>query len=840
MTRPARVLNGHLVVQTENPNQLRAVFPEVKEATIKGQKVCAVPHTLEAAKILNNIGIAAPSPIRAQYDWPGIYTPRWYQVDTAEFFTLNPRAHCHNAMRCVDGETEFLTPSGWKRIDQYVEGDLVAQWTEATDRAEFVEPLEYIDTPCDEMIHIKTSCGIDQMLTANHRVPYYSAGPNKKFRETTAGEIHSRNQITRGWTGKLPVTFNAPECEGLPLTDAEIRVMVMLIADGYFPSPSTSRCQVRIKKERKKERIRVLLATARIEFSERSKDYPSAQGFTIFTFTAPRREKEFGVFWWGATEAQLKIIIDEVQHWDSTPRRADAFSFSTAIERSADFIQYAAVATKRVAALKCTTRERRRKVEKEYIVYVRGHGKPLGIINGTTGAPNTKIVPSVTGRCYCFSVPSTYIIFRRRGCVFVSGNTGKTLSALWAADYLRRAGYINRTLIVAPLSTLWDVWEQNIFESFPLRTFCVLHGTRTKRLELLAKPHDFYIVNHHGVNIIEEALEDREDIDMVIIDEVAVFRSAKNKKGVLWAPLNNVLNRQGIARNAWGLTGTPTPNDPTDAFGQCKLITPENYRSHFTAFKNETMYQLSQFRWIPRKDSAQTVARVLKPSIRFERSVCATMKPCFIERRAELSTEQAQHYKALMDTAVTEIRGSTVTAVNAAVLIQKLVQTACGCVYDANGAFIKLDFGPRLKVLEDLVEQNNEKVLVFVPFTGALEAVAAALRKRWSVAIVDGNVSTGKRTTIFRDFRNSKDPHILVCHPGTMAHGLDLTAASLSIWYAPYWRAEIYQQANARTDGSKQQSKIDIAHIYATAEERKIYNALKEKGRMQDVVLGMS
>ena len=517
MTLPARVIQNHLIVQTENTGQIKAVFPSMKAAEIKGQKVCAIPFSLEAARVLNNLGIPSPSPIRTQYDWPGVYTPRWYQLDTAEFFTLNSRAHCHNSMR-----------------------------------------------------------------------------------------------------------------------------------------------------------------------------------------------------------------------------------------------------------------------------------------------------------------------------------TGKTLSALWAADYLRRAGQIRKTLIVAPLSTLWDVWEQNIFESFPLRKYAVLHGSRAKRLELLAQDKDFYIVNHHGVNIIEEALAERDDIDLVIVDEVACFRNAKNKKGVLWAPLNNVLNKQGIARSAWGLTGTPTPNDPTDAFGQCKLLTPENYRSHFTAFKNETMYQLSQFRWIPRKGSEATVAKVLKPSIRFERSVCVDMEPCFIERRAELSAEQKQHYKALVDTAVTEIRGSTVTAVNAAVLVQKLVQCSCGVVYGAEGEFIKMDFGPRLKVLEDLIEQNDEKVLVFVPFTGALEAVAAELRKRWTVAIVDGNVSTGKRTQIFRDFRNTKDPHILVCHPGTMAHGLDLTAASLSIWYAPYWRAEIYQQANARTDGSKQKVKIDIAHIYATAEEHRIYNVLKEKGRMQDVVLGLS
>ena len=516
MTLPQiKLINGHLVIPVKHPGKLRTLFPFVKEARVNGQIYCALPHTLDVAKVLNNLGLRVPSPIRTQYDWPGTFTPRWYQVDTSEFFILNNRCHCHSSMR-----------------------------------------------------------------------------------------------------------------------------------------------------------------------------------------------------------------------------------------------------------------------------------------------------------------------------------TGKTLAALWGSDYLRRNKVIKKTLIVAPLSTLWDVWEQNIFEHFPMRTFAVLHGSRERRLKLLSEPHDYYIINHHGVKLIEKELRKRHDIDLVIVDEVAVFRNARAK--TLWKPLNEVLNQHGIPRRVWGMTGTPTPNAPTDAFGQCKLITPENYSRHFTAFKRETMLQVNTFRWVPRRGAEQIVSKVLQPAIRFERSVCTDMEPCFIERKAELSTEQQKHYKALTRAAATEIQGSAVTAVNAAVLISKLVQTACGVVIGSEGTPIRMDFGPRLTVLEELIAENNEKVLVFVPFTGVLNALAEKLKKRWSVAVVDGSVSAKKRTEIFRAFRTTKDPHVIVCHPEVMAHGLDLTAASLSIWYAPFWKAEIYQQANARTDGSKQVVKIDIAHIYATSDERRIYNVVKTKGRLQDVVLNLS
>ncbi len=833
-----RIINDNIVVQTDTPGQLRALFPAVKEGKVKGQNFCAVPFTLESARVLNNIGIKVPSPIRSKYSWPGRFTPRWYQEDTAEFFTLNARSHCHNAPRCVDASTEFLTPTGWKRIDEYEEGDKVAQWLQLTDKAEFVTPTEYIDMPCDEMYHLKTAKGLDQMLTENHRVPYFKRATGL-LAETTAAKMYDADRkLKAGWQDGLPVTFLAPDRKGIHLSAVNIRVMVAVIADGWFSCMSTKRCVVKVKKNRKKIRMRELLRNADIKYTESQKDYLTAKDYSVFTFYAPRREKEFTTFWWDATESQLKIIIDEVRYWDSSDRRSSAFAFSTFVERSAEFIQYAAVATKRVASLHCQTRERRGAVEKEYVVYVRGNGNPLRIRGGLTKKSNIAKVKAPGGRCYCFSVPSTYLILRRNGCVFVTGNTGKTNSALWAADYLKKIGQVNRVLVVAPLSTLWDVWQQAIFESFPLITFAVLHGSRQKRLELLKQKHDYYIINHHGVALIEKDLRSREDIDLVIVDESAVFRNARAK--TLFKPLDRVLNKQGIVRSAWGLTGTPTPNDPTDAFGQCKLLTPEKYRGHFTSFKRETMIQIAQFNWVPKKGHEASVSRILKPSIRFERSVCTDMEPCFIERRAQLSAEQQKAYKQLVNIAATEIQGSTVTAVNAAVLISKLVQTACGCVIDADGAIVKMDYGPRLAVLEELIEGNNEKVLVFVPFTGVLNDLAAKLRKRWSVAIVDGSVSARNRTQIFKDFRTLKDPHILVCHPQVMAHGLDLTAATLSIWYAPIHKAEIYQQANARTDGSKQQVKIDIANIYATAEEKRIYTVLKEKGRLQDIVLELS
>jgi len=85
---PPRIINNHIVLPVQGTGQLRALFPGLKETNIGEQTFAAVPFTLEAARIFNNLGIKTPSTIRSLYEWPGRYKPRWYQIDTAEFFTL--------------------------------------------------------------------------------------------------------------------------------------------------------------------------------------------------------------------------------------------------------------------------------------------------------------------------------------------------------------------------------------------------------------------------------------------------------------------------------------------------------------------------------------------------------------------------------------------------------------------------------------------------------------------------------------------------------------------------------------------------------------------------------
>ena len=436
-------------------------------------------------------------------------------------------------------------------------------------------------------------------------------------------------------------------------------------------------------------------------------------------------------------------------------------------------------------------------------------------------------------------VTSDFLVVNPRAYLLSGMGSGKSASALWSTDFLMRQGEVKKTLIVAPLSTLDRVWAQEIFHVLPHRRFHILHGPRAKRIELLRDPKcDFYIINHDGVEIIADALAKRPDINHVIVDEAATLRNARTKR---WRTMFAILNRQNIPRSAWGLTGTPTPNAPTDCFGQIRLLTPERYTGGFRTIQNELMTQVSQFKWVPKHGSAERVNELMQPSIRFALEDCIDLPPTiYQERECELTPQQEKHYKEMERQAFTEIQGTSISAINAGVLLGKLCQASLGIMYDGVGGVVDMDFGPRLKVLKEVIEECNEKVIVFVPYTGALNRFYDELKNDWTVEVVDGSVPAGRRNRIFKDFQELPNPRVILAHPGTMAHGLTLTAATTIVWAAPVTSTETFLQANARISRPGQVKTANVVMLWGSNVEKKLYQTIKERRQLQDLVLELA
>lgn len=421
----------------------------------------------------------------------------------------------------------------------------------------------------------------------------------------------------------------------------------------------------------------------------------------------------------------------------------------------------------------------------------------------------------------------------KRAYVLNTMGTGKTRAALYAADYLIKSAQIKRVLIVAPLSTLTPTWMNELFTHFHQRSGVVVHGTKKKRQKLIAEDHDFYIINHDGLQVVLPEILARKDIDLIILDELAMYRDSSTNR---WKLTSKVL---GGRKFVWGLTGAPTPNGPTDAYAQIKLMQPSKVGS-FRRFRQDTMIQVSSFQWVAKKDSAEYVHKLMQPSVRYTLEDCWDIPATtYATRELEMSAQQKKFYTSLDSAAHAAYAEHQITPANEGVVRNKLMQVACGYVYTDDKRILGLDPRTKLAELASILTETDRKVIVFVPYTHALHSVAAHLAGAYDVAVVDGSVSKNKRDKIFYEFQHADTPRVIVAHPRTMSHGLTLTASNTIVWFCPPNGLDTYIQANARIVRTGQTYKTNIIHLQSTKVEKLAYARLQRNESLQGMLLSM-
>ena len=423
-----------------------------------------------------------------------------------------------------------------------------------------------------------------------------------------------------------------------------------------------------------------------------------------------------------------------------------------------------------------------------------------------------------------------------RAYVLNSFGTGKTKSVIWAYDYLRSINAAKRMFVIAPLSTLRFVWAREAFETCPHLKVNVLHGSQEKRRKLLAEPADIYVINPHGLGIVADLVAKRTDIDVIAIDELAMFRNRTKRTKIM----------KRLARSkaiVWGMTGAPTPNAPTDVYEQAQIVTPHTAALPFTRFRDELMVKVSDFQWKPRRGAGARAFPVLTPHVRFPLDDVGEL-PDFVPQYAEteLSPLQTKVYNDLKRHCYGLVGSKEITSANAAVAMNKLLQISMGWVYGSDRSVIDLKGTPRLDALVDTINASNHKVLIYVPYKHALAGVKAHLDSLPLVsaietAVVSGDTPAKDRGEIFNLFQNTAKYKALIAHPAVAAHGLTLTAADTIVWYGPITSLEIYDQANARIRRVGQQHKQLFIHMHATPIERQIYKLLINKIDAQDQLL---
>lgn len=423
---------------------------------------------------------------------------------------------------------------------------------------------------------------------------------------------------------------------------------------------------------------------------------------------------------------------------------------------------------------------------------------------------------------------AAFLTLHRRAFCFSEPGTGKTLSVAWAADYLMTRKIIKRVLIICPLSIMQSAWQNDLFKGVMHRRVGVAYGSKQKRATVISSDAEFVIVNFDGVTVCEKEIAEAK-FDLIVVDEANAYKSVTTAR---WKALNRILKDGSWL---WMLTGTPASQSPEDAYGLAKLVNPSGVPKFFGSYRDMVMHKITQFKWVPKKDAEAIVSKVLQPAIRFTKDQCLDLPDLlYTTRQVELTPQQHKYYERMRTAMAMQAAGEDVTAVNAAAKLNKLLQISCGAVYSDNGDVVSFDIGERLKVLKEVIEESVKKVIVFIPFRHTIEILSEEIRKMGiTTEVINGAVSAGKRTEIFKAFQETDNPRVLLVQPQAASHGVTLHAANTIVWWAPITSYETYAQANARIHRAGQTHKCLVVRLQGSSVEEKLYKSLESKEESQ-------
>lgn len=283
------------------------------------------------------------------------------------------------------------------------------------------------------------------------------------------------------------------------------------------------------------------------------------------------------------------------------------------------------------------------------------------------------------------------------------------------------------------------------------------------------------------------------------------------------------------------LTGTPILNSAMDLYAQYRILDRgdtfgRNYfsfRARYFVDKNTNMSRHSYFpKWEVRAGSLEEMHENIKESsVRVEKSQCLDLPPLLKQTiYVPLSATQRKHYEEMKRDFITFIKGDACVAQLAITKALRLLQITSGFmnVEAAEGKFESVDISDnkRKEALSELLQDitTHSKCIVWAVFKQNYEAIrGVCLDLDIDFVEVHGGISPNLKQENVDRFNTDPKCKVLIGHPGSGGIGINLVAASYSIFYSRSFSLEQDLQAEARNyrGGSEIHAKITRIDLVA-------------------------
>lgn len=430
----------------------------------------------------------------------------------------------------------------------------------------------------------------------------------------------------------------------------------------------------------------------------------------------------------------------------------------------------------------------------------------------------------------------SHIVDKSRCGLFLDMGLGKTVITLTAIDYLKYDAFeIDKVLVIAPLRVADGTWgsEAVKWDHLSHLRIAKILGTPAKRRKALVTDADIYITNRENTQWLCDELSSFGEgfhFDMVVIDELSSFKNWKSKR------FKSLKKYIAGCKKVVGLTGTPAPNGMLDLWSQIYLLDQgERLGKTITGYKDRY--------FSPDKRNASTVFSFKakdgsEDSIKNKISdICLSMKAedwldmpdkIINMQLVKLNDKEKSVYNKFERDQYMEFLQGDVTTLSKAGLINKLLQFSNGAMYTDDGGYT-VTSNAKLDKLEEIIDTANGKaILCFYSFKHDLKRI----QDKFKFA---KKLETNKD---IEDWNNAKI-ELLLCHPASAGHGLNLQyGGNIIVWFGLTWSLELYEQANARLYRQGQKESVIIHHILTDETmDSSVLESLQGKKDVQDELM---
>jgi SNF2 family DNA or RNA helicase len=435
-----------------------------------------------------------------------------------------------------------------------------------------------------------------------------------------------------------------------------------------------------------------------------------------------------------------------------------------------------------------------------------------------------------------------HLVNRERAALFCGIGLGKTASTLSAFRTLVDEGAAKACLIVAPMRVANLTWPNEIRKWDQFREF------KVERLRDVGdKPSgkaQIYLTNYErllkteqrlgpGGSVCSESwprLANLSFCDTIIFDELT---RAKNPKSEQINALRPFLQNH----RRWGLTGTPRPNSILELFAQIRLLDDGQRLGYsFAAFQSAffTPEGWSEYKYLPKEGVEEKIYRKIHDLALTLKSSDYLDIPDTVVEDIEVLLPKAAHgiYRELERELMVLIEDKEIVAINAAVLVNKLLQVCSGAIYSTQNeqrTVVQVHDG-KLTALQRLLVDTGEPALIACNFIHERDRIVASLP-----GAVDAHQFKGD----IEDAWNSGKIRYLVADPRGLGHGLNLQQGGRDVvWFSPCWSRELYDQFNGRVARKGQDRVPRIFRLVSPGTiDDVVVESLRERGDAQSEMM---